>query len=137
SFLARKAGQAGGGYALERALHLLMSLPTSSRLVILTEALGRKFYAPEGLDTGSLPSWLDALGLGRKVSPAAVTAAFARVRAAECYSFLLQLDDEDNHNSFLMNEIAAEEMRLLHYAVSDSLTADCSRYSSVNGIAAL
>lgn len=136
SFLARKAGQAGGGYALERALHLLMSLPTSSRLVILTEALGRKFYAPEGLDTGSLPSWLDALGLGRKVSPATVTAALARVRAAEGSSFLPPLDDEDNRNSFLMNEIAAEETRLMRYAASGSLSADCSRYSSVNGIAA-
>lgn len=45
---------------------LASSLPISSRLAVLTEALGNKLWMPTGLDLDDFRTWLGALGIERQ-----------------------------------------------------------------------
>lgn len=55
----QESAEARGQASMLRAAHTM----TNSRIVILTEALRRKFYAQEGINRGSLSEWVRAFGL--------------------------------------------------------------------------
>src|SRR5699024_9469276 len=64
--LLRKAAAHADGKPLARSLTLADSLPASSRFVVLTEALARKFFLPEGMDETAITRWSGAFGYGTR-----------------------------------------------------------------------
>ncbi|MPV50048.1 hypothetical protein GCG21_08525 [Pseudactinotalea sp. HY160] len=135
-FLVRKADRSEDAGTLASSLMLADALPASSRFVVLTEALARKFFLPAALDEDSLEDWMEAFGMRR-------TRTFANLR-----SLLLMvyrgpggLDAQDRHlpdaepnMGSVSRPAAVSESYLMGASRGRSLEGQCSQFSTVTSI---
>lgn len=107
-------------FTLQRVMTLASSLPTSSRMPILTDALSAKFWMPTAGDPRSLTAWAQALDLADLPALDAMVA----MRRMVC----------SQAQSARMTRIAKAEAYMLASARFSGLTNACSTYSSAESI---
>lgn len=135
-FLMRKAEHSEGAGPLASSLALADALPASTRFVVLTEALTRKFFLPTGLDEDRLEDWMEAFGMRR-----ARTFANLRRLLVMVYRGRGGLSVEDHElpesepaMSAVARPVAVNESYLMGTSRSRSLEGQCSQFSDVTAI---
>lgn len=111
---------------LMRAVEIASSLPASTRVVVLTEALDRKFFLPHGLDAGDLGAWASAFGLGK---PRSVSNLPVLYRAA-CWA------DEGGTPGNVGEMAARDEARLMCGAAYTGVAQQCALFERADRVAA-
>lgn len=130
------AAAAKGHGPVYRALRLCDALRSSSRFVVLTEALSRKYFLPTGLVVAELVDWASAFAFGSPRSakniPAMLDLAYGgygqRTRA---------VSQRPDFHPKAVNTAVRQESALVQYAAGATLTSDCSRYGSMEAIDAV
>lgn len=112
--------------AARRLVDHLRALDVSSHLVILTEALGRKFFLPSGADPDMVESWRSAFGLSGQSAMNA---------DRRLYGMLTEGFTGGPGQSAVVTAERAES-HILQWLSASGLSAECARFSNSGTISA-
>jgi len=122
---------------LHRALSAMSMLPSSSRFIVLTEALKNKFFLQQGLDEDTLAGWVQGFGWGQRATAASVLRLLSLVYQEGLGNPDEPLPDMEAGSAQLTTfarEMVRCEARLSEFSASGSMPSECSRFSSVTTI---
>src|SRR5699024_4074098 len=112
--------------------------PSSSRFIVLTEALKNKFFLQQGLDEDTLAGWVQGFGSGQRATAASVLRLLSLVYQEGLGNSDEPLPSMEAGSAQSLTTFALEmvrcEARLLEFSASGSMPSECSRFSSVTTV---